>query len=130
MCTMRSLVLMEIGKEFTFDSAHYLIDYRGPCEHIHGHTYRFEVTLSGAVGEGGMVMDFAEIKAVVEALVLSKLDHKLLNDIIPQPTAEHIAIWIWNALKKSLPLSSIKLWESPGSFVIYRGNEGVSEAHA
>ena len=114
-------VFMEAGREFTFDSAHYLVDYHGPCEKLHGHTYRFEVIVAGEVGTGGMVMDFVEIKSVVQELVVSKLDHKLLNDLMAQPTAENIAVWIWNALKERLPLSAVRLWETPGSFVIYHG---------
>lgn len=113
-----------IAKEFTFDAAHKLLDYDGPCANLHGHTYRLQVILSGPVQKNGMVIDFVDLKKNVTERVLSKLDHKFINKIIKQSTAENIAIWIWKRLEKYLPLYEIKLWETPTSFVRYRGSEG------
>lgn len=112
---------MLITKEFTFDAAHKLLNYKGPCSNLHGHTYRLQITISGAVKKNGVVMDFSDLKKVVEERVLAKLDHVYLNNVIHQPTAENIAVWIWHRLEKYLPLYEIKLWETPTSFVTCRG---------
>jgi 6-pyruvoyltetrahydropterin/6-carboxytetrahydropterin synthase len=108
---------VRLCREFHFDAAHYLPDYRGECENLHGHTYKLEVTLEGEVGKDGMVLDFGRIKEVVEAEVLSKLDHRGLNDIVKKPTAENTVEWIWARLKGKLPLCSVKLWEGEGKWV-------------
>jgi len=110
-----------IAKEFTFDAAHKLLKYNGPCANLHGHTYKLQVTLSGPVLKNGMVFDFVALKKIVTEKVISKLDHKFINKIIKQSTAENIVIWIWKQLKKDLPLYEIMLWETPTSFVAYKG---------
>lgn len=112
---------MLIAKEFTFDAAHKLLNYKGKCANLHGHTYTLQVVLIGEVQKNGMVYDFENVKNVVSEKVITILDHRYINDIIPQSTAENIAIWIWEQLKISLPLYKIKLWESPKNFVIYHG---------
>ncbi len=110
---------MILCKEFTFDSAHQLKNYVGNCANLHGHTYRLQISIQGPVQENGLVLDFKELKKHVKKNVLDIIDHKYLNDVIDQPSAENIAIWIWKQLKDSLPLYEIKLWETPTSFVIY-----------
>ncbi len=113
---------MFVTKEFKFDAAHFLTDYHGKCEKLHGHTYKLHVTVKGDVKEDGMVMDFVELKKIVNERVISKLDHSLLNDTIDNPSAENIAIWIWNRLKdiSGAKLYEIKVWETDTSFVTYR----------
>jgi 6-pyruvoyltetrahydropterin/6-carboxytetrahydropterin synthase len=112
---------MQATKVFTFDSAHQLRDYVGQCANLHGHTYILHVTVNGPVQKNGLIIDFSTIKKVVKKLILDKLDHKYLNDIINQPSAENITLWIWKQLENKLPLYEIKLWETPTSFVTYRG---------
>jgi len=112
---------MRITKEFTFDAAHNLTEYEGKCESLHGHTYKLHVTLECPVAANGLAFDFVTLKKEVEEKVLNKLDHVYLNELIPQSTAENIAIWIWNKLQH-LPLHEIKVWETPTSFVAYQGN--------
>lgn len=116
---------MLITKEFTFDSAHFLPNYNGKCERLHGHTYKTHVTIKAPVNkETGLAFDFVELKKIVKEHVIEKLDHYLLNDIIPISSAENIAIWIWDELaKQDLPLYEIKVWETPTSFCTYRGPE-------
>jgi len=114
-------VKMLIAKEFTFDAAHKLLNYDGPCANLHGHTYKLQIVISGPVQKNGMVIDFIDLKKIVTEKVISKLDHKFINKIIKQSTAENIAVWIWKQLEKNLPLYEIRLWETPTSFVIYRG---------
>ncbi len=111
-----------ISKEFKFDAAHNLTRYKGKCEKLHGHTYRLKVTLSGDIGQDDMVVDFGDIKEIVNRLVISKLDHAYLNELIDNPTAENIAVWVWNQLKDALQgpnyrLYSITVWETETSYV-------------
>jgi len=116
--------MMLITKKFTFDSAHKLLNYEGKCKHLHGHTYTLNVTVKGEVEKNsGMIIDFGDIKKIVKKNALDTLDHNYLNDIIEQPTAENIAVWIWNHLNKDLNLFKIELWETPDSFVTYYGEE-------
>ncbi|MEM0492927.1 MAG: 6-carboxytetrahydropterin synthase QueD [Candidatus Thermoplasmatota archaeon] len=108
---------MRICREFYFDASHYLPDYKGKCENLHGHTYKLEVVIEGEIKDDGLVMDFHRIKKIVESEVIEKLDHKNLNDIIDNPTAERIVEWIYDHLKDKLPLSSLRLWEGVGKWV-------------
>ncbi|MFC1655463.1 6-carboxytetrahydropterin synthase QueD [Patescibacteria group bacterium] len=114
---------MLVTKKFKFDAAHFLTNYHGKCEKLHGHTYKLQVTVEGDVKEDGMVMDFVELKKIVNERVISKLDHSSLNDTIENPSAENIAIWIWNRLKdiSEAKLYEVKVWETATSFVTYRG---------
>lgn len=95
---------MLITKEFTFDSAHFLPNYYGKCERMHGHTYRLQITVDGPVGENGLVIDFVILKKIVKKQVLEKLDHQVINDIIEVASAENTVLWIWDQLKDLRPL--------------------------
>lgn len=124
-----------LSRDFVFDAAHNLERYRGKCENLHGHTYRLRVTLIGEPDEEGMIIDFVELKQIVAQHVLSLLDHSYLNRIIPQPTAENIAKWVWDRLEPLLRnekrrLYEVTVWETPESFVTYRGvnDEGRAES--
>ncbi len=114
---------MLLKKEFTFDAAHRLERYRGKCEALHGHTYRLAVTLKGHRDDDDMVFDFTELKKVVTAKVLDRLDHAYLNDVMDQPTAENIALWIWDELdgevnRPNCNLHTVQVWETATSSVI------------
>jgi len=113
---------MFVTKEFSFNGAHRLVGYRGRCERLHGHTWRLQVTVQAPVGEDGLAFDFARLKEIVEREVLSVLDHAYLNDIMENPSAENIALWAWKKLEGILPLHEIKVFETPTSFVTYRGS--------
>ena len=108
-----------ICKAFTFDAAHQLPNHDGKCRFLHGHTYRVELELHGPVREpdgrsdGGMVVDFAEVKRAWKPLH-DRLDHSFLNDAIPSDyrptTAENIAHFILDMLSKDLPaLMSVRV---------------------
>lgn len=117
---MANTTVASVTKVFSFDSAHSLPDYPGPCRNIHGHTYRLEVTVKGEIDvETGLVMDFYDLKRIVKGHAVGKLDHRYLNDVLPCiPTAENVAVWICRSLRDKLPgLFKIKLWETPTSFV-------------
>ena len=100
----------------------------GKCSRLHGHSYRFEVAIEGPLLEGGpatgMVRDFDEIAAVVKPAVVDRLDHASLNDLMPNPTAEHIALWIWNELEPRLPgLCEIVVWETRTACAVVRASD-------
>ena len=117
---------MILIKEFEFDSAHFLPKYHGKCENLHGHTYKMVVKLEGTPDAEGMIMDFIMLKNLVKEKIINKLDHALINDIIPQPSAENIAVWTWEQLvndlqKDNCRLYEIEVWETKTSGVIYNG---------
>lgn len=112
---------VSVTKIFTFDSAHWLNDYNGPCSRLHGHTYKLEVTLVASELENGMVTDFGELKSLVTRRIINVLDHQCLNDVLGfQTTAENMAGWIADELipflAKGVYLSKIRLWETPTSY--------------
>lgn len=90
---------LSVTKEFTFDAAHFLTDYYGKCERLHGHTYKLQVTISGDIGSNGLLIDFVILKAIVKDAVLSDFDHAHLNEIVKNPTSELLAQEIWRRLE-------------------------------
>jgi len=114
-----------LTKEFTFDAAHNLTSYHGKCEKLHGHTYKLQITVTGEKNQEDMVVDFLQLKDLVKSEVLNLLDHAYINDVIPQPTAENIAEWIFKRLASRVggshyELYEVAVWETPTSFVRYR----------
>jgi len=109
---------MKVGREFSFDASHFLPDYKGKCERVHGHTYRLKVVVEGEPNENGMVMDFSELKGAVNDAVMERLDHSNLNEIFENPTAENIAEWIFKELEGKIPVCSVKLYEGLGKWVL------------
>jgi 6-pyruvoyltetrahydropterin/6-carboxytetrahydropterin synthase len=118
----------QISVEQHFDAAHFLRGYRGKCEALHGHSYRVVVRIeSSGLDNIGLAYDFKELKQHL-AEVISRFDHTCLNDVPPfdqiNPSAENIAATIYKELKPKLAgapvsLSSIEVWESPQTGVIY-----------
>jgi 6-pyruvoyltetrahydropterin/6-carboxytetrahydropterin synthase len=91
-----------IGRTYRFESAHHLplLPDGHKCKNMHGHNYRMEVIVRGALDERGFVKDFAEIDSEVMPLI-KKIDHRLLNDVegLENPTAEVIAAWFFQRIK-------------------------------
>ncbi len=117
--------VVQIRKTFRFEAAHVLPHHLGKCARLHGHSYRFEVAVRGELAtEGpacGMVVDFDALSAIVRPAVVDVLDHGSLNDVLPNPTAEHLALWIWHALAPALPhLDEIVLWETATACAVVR----------
>lgn len=125
--------LVEVTKEFTFDSSHKLMQYLGKCANLHGHTYKLQVTVVGTVNEIGLVLDFKVLKKIVEDKVVNSLDHEYINNVVEyNPTCENMVIDIFNTLKSEIEelnkkspnfmsLSQVKLYETPTSFAVYSG---------
>jgi len=118
-----------LTKQFHFEAAHQLPNHRGKCARLHGHSYRLEVSVRGPINpargasDDGMVLDLDEIKHIVQAAVISQVDHYNLNDLIDGPTtAERIAHWIWDRLEQVSPafaelLWRVRLWETATGYV-------------
>ena len=135
-----------LTKQFTFEMAHSLTDYDGPCRNIHGHSYRLEVSVQGeplldsSSPKQGMVMDFKELKNVVNQTIIDKFDHSLvLSDAVEdevlkalkahydkvwvyafQPTTENLLVEFSTLITSRLPegvkLFSIRLQETENSW--------------
>jgi 6-pyruvoyltetrahydropterin/6-carboxytetrahydropterin synthase len=117
---------MRLEVEFHFAAAHRLPRYEGPCFRLHGHNYRLFVAVEGEVDpRSGLITDFGEVKRVVQERVLSRVDHRDLNEALENPTAENITRWIWEVLDPHLDgLHEVRLYEIPGCCVTYRGPGG------
>ena len=141
--------MFKIAKEFQFDACHMLDGHNGKCHNLHGHTYRLLVEISNELITSGssadMVMDYADIKSVVKQQIIDQLDHAYLYNqnnanecqiaellqkmqckIFAFPcrtTAEGMSKFIFDRLSQFLPVSMIKLWETPTSYCEYQRSE-------
>lgn len=119
--------VVEVTKEFTFDSCHQLLAYDGPCERLHGHTYKLQVTIKGKQDSRGMVLDFKDLKEVVKWKIVDHLDHYNLNDKLwYNTTAENMVVHFYDIIKeycepRDLDVVCVRLWETPTSYAEYRG---------
>lgn len=118
--------MFEVRVEADFSAAHFLRDYNGKCENLHGHNYKVYAHVRGPkLNEGGMLLDFSKLKTALRS-VCKKLDHTNLNDfdIFEQnPSAERIAMFIYDGIidelkKEGLDLSFSKEKESPVLFAV------------
>jgi len=144
-----------VTKQFTFEMAHALYGYDGPCKNIHGHTYHLEVTLRGEPladatnVKNGMVVDFGILKKIVLEEVVSIYDHALvLNENAPyvksdllttefekvftvpfQPTCENLMLYFLQKLQSRIPerltLVSVVLRETPTSYAEWRIEDNI-----
>ncbi|NLJ81960.1 MAG: 6-carboxytetrahydropterin synthase [Bacteroidales bacterium] len=140
---------IRVTKIFHFEMAHALIDYKGLCKNIHGHSYQLEVCVSGNINQHtnpaqkGMVMDFSDLKNIVEKHIIKRYDHALIlnkktdpellkllktnykNIIVVdyQPTSEQLLVEFAKELKLHLPayvkLHHIQLSETQSSFATW-----------
>ena len=115
---------MRVRRRFRFEAAHELPRHPGKCQKLHGHSYELYVVVEGPVeAESGMVVDFSDLKQTVRREVVDPLDHEYLNRVMDNPTAEQLAIWIWDRLHPVCPgLVEIELRETEDCGVVYRGD--------
>ena len=123
---------MQIRKSFTFEAAHVLPNHPGKCARLHGHSYRLDVALEGPPQAGGpaagMVEDFEVVSRIVKEAVVSRLDHRSLNELMENPTAENIVVWIWAHLAGELPgLAELTLWETRKACVVLRKGDPLTQ---
>ncbi len=132
---------MNLTGWFTFDAAHRILGHPGKCGHLHGHTYRLDVTIgSDRLDALGMVIDFDDLRALVRKAVLDRWDHAtLLAERDPlasaiaaaqaeapervvrltqNPTVEVLTREAWEAIRQALPseitLQRVRIEETPG----------------
>ena len=119
--------MYQVSVEQHFDAAHYLRDYKGKCENLHGHRFKVIVNVKAAkLNDIGLAYDFVELKRHLGE-ILSRFDHTCLNDVPPfdkiNPSSENISTTIYDQLKKhftgEVSLSSVQVWESPQSCITY-----------
>ncbi len=142
--------MYELSTEYWFDSAHFLTDYHGKCENLHGHQWRVVVYvrsqgLQGAGTEKDMVVDFTRFKKIVRE-ECDALDHTFLVEegslkpatiaalegegfsltILPfRTTAENLAHYLAERLSaRGLPVSRVDCNETPNNRAIYVVEEG------
>jgi len=112
-----------------YDSAHFLRNYHGKCERLHGHRYVVEIALAtNMLNESGIAFDFVVVKRHLRELA-DGLDHENLNDLEPflevEPSAENQAKYFWDELKRTLPapvaaaLLYTRVWETPTQWAQY-----------
>ena len=144
------LMNIRVSKQFTFEMAHALHGYEGPCKNIHGHSYQLTVCLIGQpvsekTSENGMVIDFGNLKKIVNEKIIHEFDHSLvLNNTYPfqlplneafgkvhfvdfQPTCENLLVEFKNRLSSvnfnGAILHSILLRETNSSFAEWYLND-------
>ncbi len=132
--------MYELTVKSDFASAHFLRGYDGPCQDLHGHTWKVEITVeSDRLDDIGMVVDFKVIKQQLKDFLM-RIDHVCLNDLPffkkVNPSTEHLAKYIFDefgkiclpAGKAGLPagkagqplkIKRVRVWESDTSDVTY-----------
>jgi 6-pyruvoyltetrahydropterin/6-carboxytetrahydropterin synthase len=117
--------------EARFESAHFLREYRGITEPLHGHSYKVEADLAGrggGVDRDAIAVDFVSAKRKLEALAKT-LDYACINDVPPftevNPSAENIAAWFARELQNAVRdedavVVAVTIWEGPVNSVTYR----------
>jgi 6-pyruvoyltetrahydropterin/6-carboxytetrahydropterin synthase len=137
---------IRVTKEFSFEMAHALWNYDGPCRNVHGHSYRLFVTLFGKPldeqdnPKNGMVIDFSDLKKIVKQEIVDVFDHSVVvsrqfdmgkkdmfsalfgNTVLVdyQPTCENLVTDFAGRISRLLPdgitLHSLKLYETATSY--------------
>lgn len=138
--------IIRVTREFTFEMAHVLWNYDGPCRNVHGHSYRLFVTISGVPvndvknPKNGMVIDFVDLKTIVLKEIVNVFDHAVVvskdfdrekiamfretfgNTVVVdyQPTCENLVADFAGRIKMLMPagtkIHSLKLFETAKSF--------------
>jgi len=111
-----------------YDAAHFIRDYNGKCERLHGHRYEVEVALTFEnVGRGGIAYDFTDAKRHLKEIT-EEMDHHNLNDLPAfrdlETSAENQAKYIFDSLRTRLGaegehLLYVRVWETPKQWAQY-----------
>jgi 6-pyruvoyltetrahydropterin/6-carboxytetrahydropterin synthase len=132
--------MFRVTREIRFCYGHRLLNYDGKCRHLHGHNGRAVITLEAkSLDSLGMVMDFTQIKEVVNGWIDETLDHRMLlhrDDPLlsylrqqgepvfvmdVNPTAENIARLIFEYVAgRGFPVVEVQLWETDHCYASYR----------
>jgi 6-pyruvoyltetrahydropterin/6-carboxytetrahydropterin synthase len=100
---------IKLTEEFTFEAAHRIRNKRKEYGELHGHTHKVYVTVSGEPDpEVGWLIDQQEFRGIVSRVV-KRLDHRYLNEILDQTTAESIALYLFKEIEKNLSFNHLTL---------------------
>ena len=119
--------MYQVSIETHIDAAHYLREYQGKCEALHGHRYRVIVKVESSKLDGiGLAYDFTVLKKQLDKII-ERYDHTCLNDVPPfdkiNPSSENIARTFYEELAAEIEapasLFAVEVWESPDSWVSY-----------
>lgn len=124
------MVIREVMIEMGFSSAHFLRNYRGKCENLHGHNYRVEVYVRGEhLDEAGMLVDFKDLKSATRRLV-DYLDHQNINELPPfdkelNPSAENLAQFFFHEVGSEInndrvQVYKVRVWETDTCAATYQ----------
>ncbi len=104
-----------------FQAAHFLKDYKGKCEKVHGHTFHVEVQVEvRKLKKTGISIDFEEIKKKLSEILP---DHTFLNETYDfNPSAENLSRHFFFELKKCFPVKGVTVWESEDASATYSEN--------
>lgn len=124
---------MKTVRRFEFCASHHLPSHEGKCRGLHGHNYILEVEVEGPIQlkdgpEHGMVVDFGNLKKIVEKEIIEPFDHSDLNAYFENPTAEVMARDFLKILLKAwgtrvnwsahaTTISRVRLWETSNCYV-------------
>lgn len=133
---------MKVCRRETFNAAHRLfnpewsdeknLEVFGKCSYpnYHGHNYVLETWVEGEIDpETGFVIDLKKLKELIRNEVTERFDHRNLNLDCPEfvdlkPTAENIALVVWNTLRSKLDEKynlTVRLWETENNVAEYSG---------
>jgi len=119
---------VELSRKFRFEAAHRLpkVPAVHKCYRLHGHSFEIEVSVAGEVDEAmGWLVDFADIRAIVEPILMNELDHRTLNDVpgLENATSEMLSLWLWKRFSPHLPgLTAVTVFETCTARCSYRGD--------
>jgi 6-pyruvoyltetrahydropterin/6-carboxytetrahydropterin synthase len=101
-----------------FSAAHYLENYQGKCENMHGHTFQIEIHIeANELDSSGIAIDFQTLKDYLESILP---DHQVLNDVFEfPPSAENLARHFFRQIKQVYPVSKVVIWESESTAASY-----------
>ncbi len=128
--------MFEVSIKTHFAAAHWLKNYRGKCENLHGHNWLVEVTVScEEVDEIGIAIDFSELKQITRD-VLSMFDHKCLNEVPPfdklNASSENISRFLYYEISKNLTehnaqIKKVSVWESERAWATFYEAKGQGQ---
>lgn len=128
--------MYELHVEDSFAAAHFLREYRGKCERLHGHNWKIELDLVGEkLTREGFLIDFCDAKKILKQ-ALVELDHECLNEKPPfdriNPTTENISRYLFERIGPMLPegvrVKTVRCWETSGCSATYREPESPRAA--
>jgi 6-pyruvoyltetrahydropterin/6-carboxytetrahydropterin synthase len=111
-------VSWEIIVKQKFSAAHYLENYKGKCEKMHGHTFEIEVVIgTSELDKAGISFDFSQVKAYLKSILP---DHQVLNDIFDfSPSAENLARYFYYKIREKYPVVRVIIWESEQAAAVF-----------